>query len=80
MPAKHIALDMNHDPIERKKKTVTRVKVWVEPEWMKEYRLERDRVIWLKYKSSREHLEAEGLVMTDDIIEQTIDKYNMRKI
>ena len=46
MPAKHIALDMNHDPIERKKPQSKSKVVW-DDRSEKEYWLLRDR-LWYK--------------------------------
>lgn len=57
MPPKHLKLDMDHNVIDRKGASKTRVKAWVEPEWLKEYRLERDRVIWRLHPESRKEIE-----------------------
>lgn len=32
-------------------------KKWVEPEWLKEYRIDRDRLIWKLHPESREEIE-----------------------
>lgn len=32
-------------------------KVYVEPEWLTEYLLKRDRVLWLKFPGSRKEIE-----------------------
>lgn len=57
MAVKHLKLDMDHNVIDRRVNTVTRVKAWVEPEWLAAYRLERDRLIWRLHPGSRKEIE-----------------------
>jgi hypothetical protein len=58
MPKKVLATDLNGNIQQQKivfKKAAP--KKWVEPEWLKQYRIERDRLIWKLHPESREEIE-----------------------
>ena len=53
---KKIAIDAEHGFI-GDTKYKSKPKPYVEPEWIKEYRLQRDRVIWRLFPESRKEIE-----------------------
>lgn len=67
MAVKHLKLDMDHNVIDRRVKTVTRVKSWVEPEWLTIQRRDDHLVTELK----------NGTISHEDR-KYIIEKYNIR--
>jgi len=57
MPKKHIKTDGYGNATEQYKAPKAKPKPYTEPQWLRDYMLERERHFWLKYPDQRAEIE-----------------------
>jgi len=58
MPPKHLKTNGMGDVIDEQKiKSKTKPKPWIEPDWLREYRLARERLFWKEKPEQRDQIQ-----------------------